>query len=725
MEKLLNFLNNKKCITGETDNMISLPRGGYLVETSEGHLQFGSPPETIKDTMLLPGGTPSVFILPYDHFDPGTGMSLAEIEFPTYFNFFINKKKIEVYVHPQHVEKLYKVFREAFLGPETVDISSEYDKTEGLPVPELMAEMKYFRSGLNIEDLLDIKPIDEKGIKRGKVEVFPVKGGGFKVFESGKLLAEVPSEIKPQVHYDLGKTLNEPFIPPDFGITCLGPSHGFDPKQNTSGFILWVGKVGIMVDPPVNITSWLKDSNVNPKLIDSVILTHCHSDHDAGTFQKILEETKIKIYTTPTIMKSFLAKYSELTRIPERTLMGMFDFSPVKLDTEYDIHGGFFNFFYSIHSIPTIGFYFLYRDKTFLYSSDHQADPEKLKEMHEKGVISKERLDFFLHVPWEMDIIYHEAGIPPLHTPVSFLNTLPKELQKKITVYHIAEKDFPEKTDLKLARFGIGNTYYPEIEKHKLEEAYRILDVFSRIDLFSELPFRKSKNLLLNVKEEKFLRGEYIIRKDTPGDKFYVIVSGNVEIGGLDSVEDKVYGTYEYFGEASLVLGTPRKADVIAATNVTAYSIEKKAFLRLINDTPVEKLIRRIAETRSGATWKIIKKNKYLKELSSSQITQLELLLDHTHIKGERVIIRRGEKINNIYILIDGNVEKNLDGDNWIKCESGELLGDISGLHKAGPSQIEYRVRGGAELYRIRAKDFSSFLNDNPGLLMSILFNYR
>ncbi|EMO60041.1 hypothetical protein LEP1GSC161_2721 [Leptospira santarosai str. CBC1416] len=28
-----------------------LPRGGYLIDTSEGYLQIGSPPETIKDTM--------------------------------------------------------------------------------------------------------------------------------------------------------------------------------------------------------------------------------------------------------------------------------------------------------------------------------------------------------------------------------------------------------------------------------------------------------------------------------------------------------------------------------------------------------------------------------------------------------------------------------------------------------------------------------------------------
>lgn len=40
------------------------------------------------------------------------------------------------------------------------------------------------------------------------------------------------------------------FKPPDFGITILGASHGFDCKGSTSGYILWVNQRGIMVDPP-------------------------------------------------------------------------------------------------------------------------------------------------------------------------------------------------------------------------------------------------------------------------------------------------------------------------------------------------------------------------------------------------------------------------------------------------------------------------------------------
>ncbi len=716
---------NKKMLTEFEGDWMELPRGGYLANTSEGYIQFGSPPETVKDTMLLPEGAPSVFILPYDHFDPGIGISVAEIEFPTYYNFFIKKRKVVVYVHPDLVDNLRTVFLEAFLGPHKVDVSHEIEKTEECSVPDIMSEMEYFRSGLNVEDLIEIREISEKGIQIGKVSVIPMDDKGFDLFDDGRKIVHIPGRMKSQVKFDLGKTLNEPFNPPKFGVTCLGPSHGFDPTQNTSGFILWLNNMGIMVDPPVNTTAWLKDSNVNPKLIDTVILTHCHSDHDAGTFQKILEEGKIKLYTTPTIMESFLRKYSALTRIPAKTLMTMCDFRPIKINTQMNIHGGFFNFFYSVHSIPTIGFYFLYRDKTFLYSSDHLADPEKLQYLHDQGIMSRDRLDFFLGKPWEMDIIYHEAGIPPLHTPIEFLNSLPEKIQKKITCYHIAQKDFPDKTNLTLAKFGIGETLTPEIEKHRFEDAYEILDVFDRIDLFRDLPFDKSKYLLLNVKVEEFGRGDSIIKKDTEGDKFYVIVSGNVSIGGIENVQDKVYGTYEYFGEASLVLGTLRGADVKAETNVTAYSLDKQAFLRLIHDTPVEVQIRKIARIRTGETWTVIKANRFFNKLSSSQITQLEMLLTPRTIRKGETLVRPGDEIREVYLLIEGGIQKKWQGNNEEIREPGELLGDVFSMKENLPSQHKYKAKTDSRVYRMEKKEFLKFLDVNPGVLIEMIFNER
>lgn len=716
-------MEKPQSLTELMDTVTDLPRGGVLVNTSLGYIQFGSPPETIKDTMLLPNGVPNIFILPYEHFDPVNKFSMAEIEFPIYYNYFLKSKKAHIFVNPDHIENLRTVLQEAIFGPEIVDIESEVIITDDSFVPDIMAEMKYFRGDRQLEDLVDIRPISPGGIKISNVIIKPREDRGFDVYDGEKKIADIPPKLESKVRYDLGATLQEPFQPPEFGITCLGPSHGFDPTQNTSGFLLWINKVGVMVDPPVNSTSWLKDSNVNPKLIDTVILTHCHADHDSGTFQKILEESRVAIYTTPTIMQSFLRKYSAMTRIPIPTLMGMFKFFPVKMNGHYNVHGAVFNFFYTVHSIPTIGFQFSYRNKSFVYSSDHLNDPEQYKILHEKGVIPQERLDHLMAFPWHYDIIYHEAGIPPLHTPVKYLNSLPEDVQKKITVYHIAEKDFPQETKgLTLAKFGIGNTVYPDIERHEFEEAYNILDVFSRIDIFADLPIEKIKDLLLIVKKEHFEKGEYIIKKDTPGDKFYVIVSGNVSIEGIDNVEDKIYGTYEYFGEASLVFNTLRSASVIAATNVESLSIEKESFLRLIRNTTVEKKIRKIAEVRDGVSWNVIKANPFFEDLASSQITLLESIMSYTTMPRGESLVKQDNMIKEVYLLASGVVTEYAGTTKVRDLKVGDLVGNALSIKSSKPSSTGFVAETDCELFSIDARAMHKFLEENPGVLIKLMY---
>jgi len=701
-----------------------LPRGGYLVDTSAGYIQFGSPPETLKDTIFLPKGVPQIFVLPIEHFDPKQGMSVAEIEFPIYYNFFLKQKKTRIFVNPNHIENMKIVLQEAVFGPLEVDIEGDVEKTENSYIPDIMSEMKFFRAGRVMDDLVELKELIPSGFSIEKVKIIQKPDGSFDVFDNGNLLATVPAKISFKALYDLGTTLTEPFIPPEFGITCLGPSHGFDPEQNTSGFILWINKVGIMVDPPANSTLWLKDSNVNPKIIDSIIFTHCHADHDAGTFQKILEESKVTIYTTPTVMQSFLRKYSALTRIQPADLMDLFNFYPVKMNVRYNIHGALFNFYYSLHSIPTIGFHFNYRNKRFIYSSDHLNEPEIIKKLNRDGVISNTRMENLLDFPWHFDLIYHESGIPPLHTPVSYLNSLPEETQKRITVYHIAEKDFPAKTKLTLAKFGIGETIYPDIEKYEFEDSYRVLDVFSRIDVFKDLPFEKIKDLLLITKKESFNKGDFIIHKNTPGDKFYVIVSGNVSISGFDNgdIRDKVYATFEYFGEASIILDTPRTADVIAITNVEAYSIDGESFKRLISNTVVEQNIRKLAKIRNEKTWTVIKSNLFFRNLTSFQVTSLESMLKPVDFEGNEILFEAGKKSNHIFLLIDGCVKLSGPDKTVSLCEKGDIIGDVFSIKEGKVMRFSYWTETHASLYRIEGDDILSFLRENPGVSINMIF---
>ena len=42
---------------------------------------------------------------------------------------------------------------------------------------------------------------------------------------------------------DLSERVYRLFVPPLFGVTVIGSSHGFDPTASTTGFILWMNQV--------------------------------------------------------------------------------------------------------------------------------------------------------------------------------------------------------------------------------------------------------------------------------------------------------------------------------------------------------------------------------------------------------------------------------------------------------------------------------------------------
>ena len=700
-----------------------LPRGGYLVSTSKGYIQLGAPPETIKDTMILPKKVPLIFILPRELFNVKKGIAVAEIEFPIYFNHFLCQKKTLILCTEKQKRQFEIVLQEAIFGPQNIDLKSEFLEGENSKTfPDLKAEMEYFRGNRQLSDLIEFGLFKDGQYKIENTTIIQKEGIGFTIIDKGKEIADLPWTIDYNIKYDIGESLPEPYNPPKFGITCLGPSHGFDPEENTSGFILWIDHRGIMIDPPVNSTEWLRKSNVNPKLIKSVILTHCHADHDAGTFQKILEESPINIYTTETIMDSFIRKYRALTKLSKKVLYELFNFQPIILEKPTFIEEGRFLFNYSLHSIPTLGFRVHYQNTSFLYTSDHLNDPEVLDKLYAEGVFPEGRYKFLKNFPWHYDTIYHEAGIPPIHTPISYLSSLPEKVQENITVYHISKKDFPKKTKLRLAKFGIENTLYPEIISMRYEGANRILDVMNNVDLFQDFKIVKAREFLSIIEEESFKRGDHIIRKGTMGDKFYIVVSGNITVRGLVNEYKKTYGQYEYFGEASLLNDKPRAADVIAETDVNVLTIEKNAFLNFISGSKLETSLRRLSEFRDSNSWDTLSKSEVFGDTTSYQKTQLEGILHFSMFRRKTILYNQNKENYKAYIIMNGKIDiiKN-DRKIHIFEKQGDLVGDIFCIQKKNPSPFTAITSQDSELYYIFQNDLNKFIQNNPGIYMRLM----
>ena len=153
-------------------NIINLPKGGKLVPSLIGNIQYGMPPETIKDSSKVKGGVPEYFIIPKKRFDWKDGINFMEFEFPVYYNFFICKKrKTKLICDFKTMKDVQVIFQETLLGPK--DFSRFHrDFWEGyLAVPDMPKEMAHFavnpfdpNQPLKLEMFIDFLIFDEKGM---------------------------------------------------------------------------------------------------------------------------------------------------------------------------------------------------------------------------------------------------------------------------------------------------------------------------------------------------------------------------------------------------------------------------------------------------------------------------------------------------------------------------------------------------------------------------------
>ena len=706
--------------------IIQLKRGGAVVMTSAGPVQIGSPPETIKDSMRYDFSVPSIYILPSRLYREEWGVSLAELEFPVYFNFFVLKRKTVIVCEKSQRARAEEVLRESVFGPETIDLTADYPRdTVPFGLPDLKREMDYFRRNpfkggdlMQMEDLVtfvELRPDGETPVAKGHA-VTVRRGKNAVGVRDGDRRTEVPeSLLAPQI--EPPPDTPQSFEPPLFGVTCLGASHGFDATEPTSGFVLWVNHRGIMVDPPANSTRVLESFNINPKHIQGLLLTHCHADHDAGVLQKCFQETKITLYTTPTIFKSFIRKAVALTDLPAVNLYDLFDFHPLSLGRPNRIGGAEVWCNYSLHSIPTIGFQVFFEGNSLVYSSDTLYDPERIQKMHETGVMSRDRMSSLLDFPWHFDMIFHEAGVPPLHTPASVLAKLPDDVKKRLRLLHTDMRDIPPSSGLRRADRGVENTMSLPVRPSYRTEAVKTLDALSRVDLFTDFPIEKAKEFLAMAKIESYKSGDAVSlaeRGEIEPQKFYIVMSGQVEL--RYEGRSIVYDAYDYFGQTTILLKQARRSSLYAKTDVQLLTLTEHDFHHFIRGTTVATRLIRLARVRSTGSWDLLSESRIFSRLSTTQKTQLEHILEPWDCGPRTHLQRPGAVPTAAFIVRRGQVNALQARKTVCRLSTGDFAGDAVGLFNQKPSKLGFVSHGVVEAYRVGGSDLKDFLNRNPGL---------
>jgi len=105
------------------------------------------------------------------------------------------------------------------------------------------------------------------------------------------------------------------------------------------------------------------------------------------------------------------------------------------------------------------------------------------------------------------------------------------------------------------------------------------------LPLFSPLGAPALEGLARGLAELQSPAGTAIVREGEPGDRFYVVAEGALEVSAQGR-ELRTIGRGEGFGEIALLENVPRTATVTARTDTRLYALDKPSFLASVSSHP-------------------------------------------------------------------------------------------------------------------------------------------
>jgi putative ABC transport system ATP-binding protein len=110
-----------------------------------------------------------------------------------------------------------------------------------------------------------------------------------------------------------------------------------------------------------------------------------------------------------------------------------------------------------------------------------------------------------------------------------------------------------------------------------LHDALRICEFLRPIELFKTLTPQQLTDVAEKMTKRHFAAGDTIIREGDPGEEFFLVSEGEVEVVRADREVARL-GPGDFFGEVALISGEPRNATIMAVGEVDTYALGKNDF---------------------------------------------------------------------------------------------------------------------------------------------------
>ena len=104
----------------------------------------------------------------------------------------------------------------------------------------------------------------------------------------------------------------------------------------------------------------------------------------------------------------------------------------------------------------------------------------------------------------------------------------------------------------------------------------------TRVELLAGLPGEQLQRLASRLSREEVPAGSTVVREGDPGDRFYVVLSGLLNVSQESVGERRILRPGDTFGEVALAMGIPRTASVRAVVPSVVASCDRETFDELL-----------------------------------------------------------------------------------------------------------------------------------------------
>ena len=741
-------------------------------------VQLGSVSQTVRSLLREDLRGEQLFILPHTLFESGT--NYGDIEFLIYLNFFLGEGSPTRIVGTAHQKRtFYRLLTLVIFGifdPEAPAPPSfeQLRQAYGVPDPDAF---HLFRQAFELyaarqrrdatsplrrlDDYVDftvlspgetVVPIARRrgDTPLGQVRLRPHPPGGFDVRivlgdgRSSEKRMEVTPPARKETHIPaaLRRPLQFATSRPRFGVTPLGSSHGFDPLGDLTSFVIWINGKGFLVDPSPEALTYLRRIGVAPVDIPYVFLTHVHADHDGGLLEKLLSWSRTTLIASDVVFRAFLEK-AELITGHDFGHEGLVKHLPANPGPPLSIEVGGDTITvetrWNLHPIPTNGFKIGVAGRTFGYSGDTQYDPELLTAMRERHDLTARQYEDLTHFFWaadgtpRVDLLYHEAGIPPVHTDRRQLETLSPSMKARTFLVHVADKDVPPgAVPSKPPLFSTQALLPPTTQSR---EAI-LLDTMRLVSYLHDVPTHTLETLLRGAEICSYHRHALIVRRGPLGEKeplhFFIIADGEVSVkeGGVVKTRLKKADTFGEWG-ISHQRGY-RVADVVASRPCQCIRLSEAQYWWLVERHPAVQ--ERVAKIRALLPRLEMARDRHrlqgranvssplglMTRTTSGQLAKLAMFGELRNLKKNQTVIVEGEEPDGFFILLSGHLSATVGG--WVVGElsEGDSFGEIA-LLEGGKRHATIRVVSvDAEVLFMRTRDFRRLLETLPAFSWGI-----